>query len=150
MFHFIARTSLRFGAPPVFSKPSSFEIRRQLSMQRTCPHPNGRNNVLKQRPGKDISRDYPPPKDQYKPISVSFLYLFMAGIGRMVNSQMKVTKMLLIVSSVFVCLNLPSYLMRVRAFIEVRAIRYVFWYGWGKAKTCYWLLLVPMTVNISH
>ncbi|XP_065094603.1 uncharacterized protein LOC135715123, partial [Ochlerotatus camptorhynchus] len=71
-------------------KPSSFEIRRQLSIQKTCPHPNGRNSVLKQRP----------------------------EIGRMVNSQMKVTKMLLIVSSVFVCLNLPSYLMRVRAFIE--------------------------------
>uniref|UniRef100_A0A182SU78 G-protein coupled receptors family 1 profile domain-containing protein n=1 Tax=Anopheles maculatus TaxID=74869 RepID=A0A182SU78_9DIPT len=31
---------------------------------------------------------------------------------------MKVTKMLLIVSSVFVCLNLPSYVMRVRAFVE--------------------------------
>ncbi|XP_029722481.2 neuromedin-U receptor 2-like isoform X1 [Aedes albopictus] len=109
---------LRRSMTLIRRKPSSFEIRRQLSMQRTCPHPNGRNNVLKQRPGKDISRDYPPPKDQYSPISVSFLYLFMAGIGRMVNSQMKVTKMLLIVSSVFVCLNLPSYLMRVRAFIE--------------------------------
>ncbi|XP_026479642.1 somatostatin receptor type 4-like [Ctenocephalides felis] len=34
------------------------------------------------------------------------------------SSQMKVTKMLLIVSTVFVCLNLPSYVMRLRAFIE--------------------------------
>ncbi|XP_021698327.1 growth hormone secretagogue receptor type 1-like [Aedes aegypti] len=81
---------LRRSMTLIRRKPSSFEIRRQLSMQRSCPHPNGRNNVLKQRP----------------------------EIGRMVNSQMKVTKMLLIVSSVFVCLNLPSYLMRVRAFIE--------------------------------
>ncbi|XP_053687630.1 growth hormone secretagogue receptor type 1-like [Sabethes cyaneus] len=80
---------LRRNMTLIRRKSSSFEIRRQLSLQRTCSHPNGRNNVL-QRP----------------------------GISRVVNSQMKVTKMLLIVSSVFVCLNLPSYLMRVRAFIE--------------------------------
>ncbi|XP_058832589.1 growth hormone secretagogue receptor type 1-like [Topomyia yanbarensis] len=81
---------LRRNMTVIRRKASSIDVRRQLSMQRTCPHPNGRNNVLLQRP----------------------------GIGRIVNSQMKVTKMLLIVSSVFVCLNLPSYLMRVRAFIE--------------------------------
>ncbi|XP_070490081.1 thyrotropin-releasing hormone receptor [Chironomus tepperi] len=33
------------------------------------------------------------------------------------SSQIKVTKMLLIVSSVFVCLNLPSYIMRIKAFL---------------------------------
>ncbi|XP_055629413.1 growth hormone secretagogue receptor type 1-like isoform X2 [Toxorhynchites rutilus septentrionalis] len=82
--------NLRRTMTLVRRKPSSFEIRRQLSIQRTCSHPNHRSNVLKHRP----------------------------AISRMVNSQMKVTKMLLIVSSVFVCLNLPSYLMRVRAFIE--------------------------------
>lgn len=36
------------------------------------------------------------------------------------SSQIKVTKMLLIVSTVFVCLNLPSYIMRIKAFhVEV-------------------------------
>ncbi|XP_058461169.1 growth hormone secretagogue receptor type 1-like [Malaya genurostris] len=81
---------LRRNMTLIRRKSSNLDVRRQLSLQRTCPHPNGRNNVLQQRP----------------------------GINRIVNSQMKVTKMLLIVSSVFVCLNLPSYLMRVRAFIE--------------------------------
>lgn len=38
------------------------------------------------------------------------------------SSQIKVTKMLLIVSTVFVCLNLPSYIMRIKAFlVEVNA-----------------------------
>lgn len=37
---------------------------------------------------------------------------------RAANSfQIKVTKMLLIVSTVFVCLNLPSYVMRIKAFL---------------------------------
>uniref|UniRef100_A0A182JJ39 G-protein coupled receptors family 1 profile domain-containing protein n=1 Tax=Anopheles atroparvus TaxID=41427 RepID=A0A182JJ39_ANOAO len=36
------------------------------------------------------------------------------------NSQIKVTKMLLIVSTVFVCLNLPSYIVRVKIYLEVR------------------------------
>lgn len=35
------------------------------------------------------------------------------------SSQMKVTKMLLIVSTVFVLLNLPSYVYRVRAYLSV-------------------------------
>ncbi|XP_037039869.1 thyrotropin-releasing hormone receptor isoform X2 [Bradysia coprophila] len=34
------------------------------------------------------------------------------------SSQMKVTKMLLIISSVFVCLNLPSYVARMLVFLE--------------------------------
>uniref|UniRef100_A0A8D8ACN0 Type-1 angiotensin II receptor n=1 Tax=Culex pipiens TaxID=7175 RepID=A0A8D8ACN0_CULPI len=89
---------LRRSMTLIRRKPSSFEIRRQLSMQRGCAHPNGRNNVFKQQLQQ---------QQQQRP-----------AIGRMVNLQMKVTKMLLIVSSVFVCLNLPSYLMRVRAFIE--------------------------------
>ncbi|XP_053686206.1 growth hormone secretagogue receptor type 1-like [Sabethes cyaneus] len=37
--------------------------------------------------------------------------------GRVANSQIKVTKMLLIVSTVFVCLNLPSYAVRVKIFL---------------------------------
>ncbi|XP_050098279.1 neuropeptides capa receptor-like [Anopheles aquasalis] len=38
--------------------------------------------------------------------------------SRVANSQMKVTKMLLIVSTVFVCLNLPSYIVRVKIYLE--------------------------------
>jgi hypothetical protein len=36
------------------------------------------------------------------------------------NSQTKVTKMLLVVSTVFLCLNLPSYVLRVRVYVQVR------------------------------
>lgn len=44
--------------------------------------------------------------------------IFILGIKRIGNSsQIKVTKMLLIVSTVFVCLNLPSYAMRIKAFL---------------------------------
>ncbi|XP_058462387.1 growth hormone secretagogue receptor type 1-like [Malaya genurostris] len=37
--------------------------------------------------------------------------------SRVANSQIKVTKMLLIVSTVFICLNLPSYAVRVKIFL---------------------------------
>ncbi|XP_015127177.1 FMRFamide receptor [Diachasma alloeum] len=39
--------------------------------------------------------------------------------GNIGMSQAKVTKMLLVVSTVFLCFNLPAYVMRVRAFLEV-------------------------------
>lgn len=49
--------------------------------------------------------------------------LFFSVRQRNTNaSQIKVTKMLLLVSTVFVLLNLPSYVMRVRAYIEVSII----------------------------
>jgi len=39
----------------------------------------------------------------------------MAAINQTVNSaQIKITKMLLVVSTSFICLNLPGYLMRIR------------------------------------
>ncbi|XP_035788554.1 neuropeptides capa receptor-like isoform X1 [Anopheles albimanus] len=72
-------------------KSSNADIRRQVSFQYFSTHPNGRNGILRRPSMRD---------------------------NRMMHSQMKVTKMLLIVSSVFVCLNLPSYVMRVRAFVE--------------------------------
>ncbi|KFB48398.1 AGAP005001-PA-like protein [Anopheles sinensis] len=72
-------------------KPSNLEIRRQMSFQYFSTHPNGRNGILRRPSMRE---------------------------NRMLHSQMKVTKMLLLVSSVFVCLNLPSYVMRVRAFVE--------------------------------
>jgi hypothetical protein len=36
------------------------------------------------------------------------------------NSETKVTKMLLVVSTVFLCLNLPSYVIRVHIYVQVR------------------------------
>jgi hypothetical protein len=42
---------------------------------------------------------------------------------RSASSQTKVTKMLLIVSTVFLCLNLPSYVLRVRVYVQVRTVR---------------------------
>ncbi|XP_058123436.1 thyrotropin-releasing hormone receptor-like [Anopheles ziemanni] len=74
-------------------KPSNLEIRRQMSFQYFSTHPNGRNGILRRPSMRE---------------------------NRMLHSQMKVTKMLLLVSSVFVCLNLPSYVMRVRAFVETQ------------------------------
>ncbi|XP_075160600.1 G-protein coupled receptor [Haematobia irritans] len=43
-----------------------------------------------------------------------------AGTGKSSPSQYKITKMLLVVSSVFVCLNLPSCVMRMITFIEAQ------------------------------
>uniref|UniRef100_A0A182JCT0 G-protein coupled receptors family 1 profile domain-containing protein n=1 Tax=Anopheles atroparvus TaxID=41427 RepID=A0A182JCT0_ANOAO len=74
-------------------KPSNLEIRRQMSFQYFSTHPNGRNGVLRRPSMRE---------------------------NRMLYSQMKVTKMLLLVSSVFVCLNLPSYVMRWTRRIERR------------------------------
>jgi hypothetical protein len=36
------------------------------------------------------------------------------------SSPMKVTKMLLVVSTVFLCFNLPSYVLRVLLYVQVR------------------------------
>ncbi|XP_059609136.1 uncharacterized protein LOC132256662 isoform X2 [Phlebotomus argentipes] len=72
---------------------SLHDFRKSHSNHQHCIHPNGHNSVtvsLHQRSTKH----------------------------RVANSQIKVTKMLLMVSTVFVCLNLPSYVMRVRAYIE--------------------------------
>lgn len=40
------------------------------------------------------------------------------------NSETKVTKMLLVVSTVFLCLNLPSYVIRVHVYVQVRNTDY--------------------------
>ncbi|KAJ6643654.1 hypothetical protein Bhyg_08618, partial [Pseudolycoriella hygida] len=64
----------------------------QVSTQK-CTHPNG-NHSVKQSCPKTVRQK-------------------IAN-----SSQMKVTKMLLIVSSVFVCLNMPSYVMRLVAFLQ--------------------------------
>lgn len=49
---------------------------------------------------------------------INYLFCIFLGTKRIANSsQIKVTKMLLIVSTVFVCLNLPSYAMRIKAFL---------------------------------
>uniref|UniRef100_A0A182N1U9 G-protein coupled receptors family 1 profile domain-containing protein n=1 Tax=Anopheles dirus TaxID=7168 RepID=A0A182N1U9_9DIPT len=50
-------------------------------------------------------------------VPVQQIQLF-TGRSRVANSQIKVTKMLLIVSTVFVCLNLPSYIVRVKIYLE--------------------------------
>lgn len=47
-------------------------------------------------------------------------FLHFSGRRKVQNSsQLKVTKMLLIVSTVFVCLNLPSCLLRIETYWEV-------------------------------
>lgn len=57
--------------------------------------------------------------DAIKKMFKCFVYFVFSGRGRVANSQIKVTKMLLIVSTVFVCLNLPSYAVRVKIFLGV-------------------------------
>ncbi|XP_055686865.1 cysteinyl leukotriene receptor 1 isoform X2 [Lutzomyia longipalpis] len=71
------------------------EFRKAHPNHQLCTHPNGHNNV-------NLS-----------------LHQQRSTKQRVANSsQIKVTKMLLMVSTVFVILNLPSYVMRVRAYIE--------------------------------
>uniref|UniRef100_A0AAG5DEM8 G-protein coupled receptors family 1 profile domain-containing protein n=2 Tax=Anopheles atroparvus TaxID=41427 RepID=A0AAG5DEM8_ANOAO len=53
------------------------------------------------------------------------------------NSQIKVTKMLLIVSTVFVCLNLPSYIVRVKIYLETDVSQYIF-----LVQSCFQLLFM--------
>lgn len=50
---------------------------------------------------------------------------------RSANSPTKVTKMLLVVSTVFLCLNLPSYVLRVLVYVEVRT------YSQDQTSNCY-------------
>ncbi|KFB48397.1 AGAP005002-PA-like protein [Anopheles sinensis] len=58
--------------------------------------------------------------------------------SRVANSQIKVTKMLLIVSTVFVCLNLPSYIMRVKIYLETEyASTYIY-----LVQSCFQLLFM--------
>lgn len=82
-----------------------------------CTHPNGNHSVKQSCPktGKFS-------KGPQSFFSLTKKIVFSISVVRkriVISSQMKVTKMLLIVSSVFVCLNMPSYVMRVRAFLEV-------------------------------
>ncbi|XP_055914205.1 cysteinyl leukotriene receptor 1 [Eupeodes corollae] len=82
---------------PFSSTYRTSTVKRQNSVMSNFSHPNGHNNCggshreSKSKPGR-------------RPLTNS--------------SQLKVTKMLLIVSTVFVFLNLPSYFFRVKMFLE--------------------------------
>ncbi|XP_055378796.1 thyrotropin-releasing hormone receptor [Condylostylus longicornis] len=85
-------------------------LKKTSSLISNCSHPNGKN-------------------------SIRYSGTVKTGRRKMTNtSQLKVTKMLLIVSTVFICLNLPSYVMRVRAFLETNpsrttiAVQYICWF----------------------
>lgn len=54
---------------------------------------------------------------KYIPLTSNSIYVDRQRISN--SSQVKVTKMLLLVSTVFVLLNLPSYVLRLRAFLVV-------------------------------
>ncbi|EAA10464.2 AGAP005001-PB [Anopheles gambiae str. PEST] len=72
----------------------------------------------------DMRKEYTSQMEIFNYIDTVIVFVVPFTIIVVLNSvtsfTMKVTKMLLIVSSVFVCLNLPSYVMRVRAFVEVK------------------------------
>ncbi|XP_037930876.1 cysteinyl leukotriene receptor 1 [Teleopsis dalmanni] len=78
---------------------STYRITSLKRQKSTCSHPSGQNNVS--RLNCDITR-----KSRRRKITNS--------------SQLKVTKMLLVVSTVFVCLNLPSYILRIKTFLETQ------------------------------
>ncbi|KNC30390.1 hypothetical protein FF38_02671 [Lucilia cuprina] len=74
----------------------------QCEEHHTHPHPN-RANLIKHATSDDI-------------------FSKKSKKRKMTNSsQLKVTKMLLIVSTVFVCLNLPSFIMRMITFLETQS-----------------------------
>ncbi|XP_055841692.1 neuropeptides capa receptor isoform X2 [Episyrphus balteatus] len=82
---------------PFSSTYRTSTVKRQNSVLSDFSHPNGHNSCGSHRESKS-----------------------KAGRRPMTNSsQLKVTKMLLIVSTVFVFLNLPSYFLRVKMFLEV-------------------------------
>uniref|UniRef100_A0A336LWA2 CSON006534 protein n=1 Tax=Culicoides sonorensis TaxID=179676 RepID=A0A336LWA2_CULSO len=74
-------------------------------IQQRCIHPNGQNSIRLSKTKKVTTATNNKNGRCHR-------------TGSATSSQMKVTKMLLLVSSVFVLLNLPSYLMRVMAYIE--------------------------------
>ncbi|XP_043071415.1 melanin-concentrating hormone receptor 2 isoform X2 [Drosophila grimshawi] len=88
----------------------SASLRRQKS---TGSHPSGQHSVsrqteqLQQQPRKESRSQHNceiAPKPAHRNVQNS--------------SQLKVTKMLLIISTVFVCLNLPSCLLRIETYLE--------------------------------
>ncbi|XP_055704123.1 pyrokinin-1 receptor isoform X2 [Phlebotomus papatasi] len=123
---------------------SLHDFRKTHPNHQHCTHPNGHNSV-------NLS-----------------LHQQRSTKQRVANSsQIKVTKMLLMVSTVFVCLNLPSYAMRVRAYIETQptkttlVIQYYCWlffitnFGINFALYCvsgqnFRKALVGMFKRVSH
>ncbi|XP_063702362.1 galanin-like G-protein coupled receptor npr-9 [Culicoides brevitarsis] len=91
-------------------KDSSGGAAKTTVIQQRCIHPNGQNSIRMTTKRKSVTT------------TTSTSSAAKNGRSHRSNSatssQMKVTKMLLLVSSVFVLLNLPSYLVRVMAYIE--------------------------------
>ncbi|XP_016933829.3 thyrotropin-releasing hormone receptor [Drosophila suzukii] len=109
------------GASAVASYRLSASLKRQKS---TGTHPSGQHNVANRQPDEQEQQQ---PQQQQHQINNCQHHgeITQKPARRKVqnSSQIKVTKMLLIVSTVFVCLNLPSCLLRIEAYWETESAR---------------------------
>ncbi|XP_053673347.1 growth hormone secretagogue receptor type 1-like [Anopheles nili] len=98
----------------VLNTITALTVWKFASIRRTMTIPRGYGaNVRESRRQLNISNS-----QLFGNGAVSVQQIQLCSRGRVGNSQIKVTKMLLIVSTVFVCLNLPSYIIRVKIYLE--------------------------------
>ncbi|SPP77343.1 blast:Thyrotropin-releasing hormone receptor, partial [Drosophila guanche] len=107
------------------SAVSSYRISASLKRQKsTGTHPSGQHSVARQQQQQE---DHHQQEHQQHINSCQHHCEITKKSDRrhkvQNSSQLKVTKMLLIVSTVFVCLNLPSCLLRIEAYWETESAR---------------------------
>ncbi|XP_017010557.2 thyrotropin-releasing hormone receptor [Drosophila takahashii] len=105
------------------SAVTSYRISASLKRQKsTGTHPSGQHNVAIRQP--DEQEQQQPQQQQINNCQHHCAITQKPARRKVQNSsQIKVTKMLLIVSTVFVCLNLPSCLLRIEAYWETESAR---------------------------
>ncbi|XP_017080377.1 uncharacterized protein LOC108114116 [Drosophila eugracilis] len=114
------------GTSAVTSYRISTSLKRQKS---TGTHPSGQHNVAIRQPDEQEQQQSQPQQQQQQQHQINncqhHCEITQKPARRKVqnSSQIKVTKMLLIVSTVFVCLNLPSCLLRIEAYWETESAR---------------------------
>ncbi|XP_052846534.1 galanin-like G-protein coupled receptor npr-9 isoform X1 [Drosophila gunungcola] len=105
------------------SAVESYRISASLKRQKsTGAQPSGQNNVAL---GQTDEQEQQQPQQHQINNCQHHCEITQKPARRKVqnSSQIKVTKMLLIVSTVFVCLNLPSCLLRIEAYLETESAR---------------------------
>ncbi|EDV51233.2 neuropeptides capa receptor [Drosophila erecta] len=110
------------GASAVASYRLSASLKRQKS---TGTHPSGQHIVANRQPDDQEQQQSQQHQQHQINNCQHHCEITQKPARRKVqnSSQLKVTKMLLIVSTVFVCLNLPSCLLRIEAYWETESER---------------------------
>ncbi|XP_043650804.1 galanin-like G-protein coupled receptor npr-9 isoform X1 [Drosophila teissieri] len=110
------------GTSAVASYRISASLKRQKS---TGTHPSGQHIVANRQPDDQEQQQQQSQQQHQINNCQHHCEITQKPARRKVqnSSQLKVTKMLLIVSTVFVCLNLPSCLLRIEAYWETDAAR---------------------------